>query len=65
MPMLKPYQDQIADGVITLMKDLPGDASVTRKVYWGMILGTVGGGETFVVYGLPRFFFETHQRVVE
>ena len=31
MPMLKPYQDQIADGVITLMKDLPGDASSTRK----------------------------------
>ena len=29
--MLKPYQDKIADGVITLMKDLPGDASATRK----------------------------------
>ena len=29
--MLKPFQDQIADGVITVMKDLPGDASATRK----------------------------------
>jgi hypothetical protein len=30
--MLKPYQDRIADGVIIVMKDLPGDASSTRKV---------------------------------
>jgi transformation/transcription domain-associated protein len=31
MPLLKPYQDQIADGVLLLMKDCPEDASVTRK----------------------------------
>ena len=31
MPLLKPYQDKIAEGVITLMKDCPGDASNTRK----------------------------------
>lgn len=31
IPILKPYQDQIAEGVITLMKDCPGDSSTTRK----------------------------------
>ncbi|KAI8897674.1 hypothetical protein BC833DRAFT_539959 [Globomyces pollinis-pini] len=31
LPIIKPYQDQIAMGVITLMKDCPGDASATRK----------------------------------
>lgn len=31
MQILKPYQDQIADGVISLMKDCPKEASATRK----------------------------------
>lgn len=37
LPVLMPYQEQIADGVITLMKDCPEDASATRKVLISII----------------------------
>ena len=30
-PVLKPFQEQVANGVIALMKDCPPDASGTRK----------------------------------
>ena len=60
VPTLRPFQQVIADAVVSLMKDCPVESCGSRKVHFiSKSLGTLGGYPAHLVYRFPFLFYHS------